>query len=77
MARSACTLTPHNRLNSQGNAGVVVLCGFLQLLRIVVEEPTAVFASFLQSILDLCFGPLKEVRNSSHSTDTYTLETAR
>lgn len=50
------------RLNTQGNAGVVVLCGFLQLLRIVVEEPTAEFESFLQNILDLCFGPLKEVR---------------
>jgi hypothetical protein len=42
-----------------------VLCGFLQLLRIVVEEPTSVFSSFLQNILDLCFGPLKEVRNAS------------
>jgi hypothetical protein len=39
----------------------MVLCGFLQLLKIVVEEPTAVFTSFLQNILDLCFGPLKEV----------------
>lgn len=55
----------HDRLNSQGNAGVVVLCGFLQLLRIVVEEPTSVFSSFLQNILDLCFGPLKEVRHAS------------
>lgn len=49
-------------LNTQGNAGVVVLCGFLQLLRIVVEEPTTVFSSFVQNILDLCFGPLKEVQ---------------
>ncbi|RLN80920.1 hypothetical protein BBJ28_00003407 [Nothophytophthora sp. Chile5] len=40
----------------------MVLCGFLQLLKIVVEEPTSVFASFLQSILELCFGPLKEVK---------------
>ncbi|CAI5709942.1 unnamed protein product [Peronospora destructor] len=47
-------------LYSHGNAGLMVLCGFLQLLKIVVEEPTSVFSSFLQNILDLCFGPLKE-----------------
>jgi hypothetical protein len=40
----------------------MVLCGFLQLLKIVVEEPTSVFSSFIQNILDLCYGPLKEVR---------------
>lgn len=51
-----------NRLNNSGNSGLMVLCGFLQLLKIVVEEPTSVFASFLQNILELCFGPLKEVR---------------
>lgn len=51
-------------LNSNGNSGLMVLCGFLQLLRIVVEEPTSVFASFLQNILELCFGPLKEVRSA-------------
>ncbi|POM77257.1 Exportin-6-like protein [Phytophthora palmivora] len=45
----------------QGNAGLMVICGFLQLLKIVVEEPTSVFSSFLQNILDLCFGPLKEL----------------
>ncbi|GLE03614.1 hypothetical protein PINS_up012516 [Pythium insidiosum] len=47
-------------LSAQGTPGLMVLCGFLQLLKIVVEEPTAVFASFLKDILDLCFGPLKE-----------------
>ncbi|UIZ23998.1 hypothetical protein KXD40_008086 [Peronospora effusa] len=56
---SDCHL-PLNRLYSQGNAGLMVLCGFLQLLKIVVEEPTSVFSSFLHNILDLCFGPLKE-----------------
>ncbi|KAL8000513.1 putative importin-beta domain, armadillo-like helical, exportin-1/Importin-beta, exportin-6 [Plasmopara halstedii] len=48
-------------LFNMGNSGVMVLCGFLQLLKIVVEEPTSVFDTFLQNILDLCFGPLKEV----------------
>ncbi|KAJ0407483.1 hypothetical protein ATCC90586_008958 [Pythium insidiosum] len=47
-------------LSAQGTPGLMVLCGFLQLLKIVVEEPTPVFASFLKDILDLCFGPLKE-----------------
>ncbi|EGZ09005.1 hypothetical protein PHYSODRAFT_524761 [Phytophthora sojae] len=60
-------------LNSQGNAGLMVLCGFLQLLKIVVEEPTSVFSSFLQNILDLCFGPLKESIFSHPESDSVIL----
>lgn len=47
-------------LASQGTPGLMVLCGFLQLLKIVVEEPTAVFSAFIQNILELCYGPLKD-----------------
>ncbi|TMW59926.1 hypothetical protein Poli38472_004995 [Pythium oligandrum] len=47
-------------LRQRGTPGLMVLCGFLQLLKIVVEEPTSVFSSFLQSVLELCYGPLKE-----------------
>eukprot|EP00644_Phytophthora_capsici_P016924 jgi/Phyca11/10974/fgenesh1_pm.PHYCAscaffold_59_\ len=60
-------------LYNQGNAGLMVLCGFLQLLKIVVEEPTSVFSSFLQNILDLCFGPLKEVIFSHPESDSVIL----
>ncbi|KAG7393820.1 Exportin-6 [Phytophthora boehmeriae] len=60
-------------LHSQGNAGLMVLCGFLQLLKIVVEEPTSVFSSFLQNILDLCFGPLKEAIFSHPESDSVIL----
>ncbi|TYZ69180.1 hypothetical protein PybrP1_006162 [[Pythium] brassicae (nom. inval.)] len=60
-------------LNNNGNAGLLVLCGFLQLLKIVVEEPTAVFASFLQNILELCFGPLKESIFSHPESDAVVL----
>ncbi|GMF13435.1 unnamed protein product [Phytophthora lilii] len=60
-------------LHTQGNAGLMVLCGFLQLLKIVVEEPTSVFSSFLQNILDLCFGPLKEAIFSHPESDSVIL----
>ncbi|CAI5739101.1 unnamed protein product [Hyaloperonospora brassicae] len=60
-------------LYSQGNTGLMVLCGFLQLLKIVVEEPTSVFTSFLQNILDLCFGPLKEPIFSHPESDSVIL----
>ncbi|KAG6618556.1 exportin-6-like protein [Phytophthora cinnamomi] len=60
-------------LHTQGNAGLMVLCGFLQLLKIVVEEPTSVFSSFLQNILDLCFGPLKESIFSHPESDSVIL----
>ncbi|CAH0477709.1 unnamed protein product [Peronospora belbahrii] len=60
-------------LYRQGNAGLMVLCGFLQLLKIVVEEPTSVFSSFLPNILDLCFGPLKEPIFSHPESDSIIL----
>ncbi|GMF34243.1 unnamed protein product [Phytophthora fragariaefolia] len=60
-------------LHTQGNAGLMVICGFLQLLKIVVEEPTSVFSSFLQNILDLCFGPLKELIFSHPESDSVIL----
>ncbi|KAE9319790.1 hypothetical protein PF008_g18179 [Phytophthora fragariae] len=60
-------------LHTQGNAGLMVLCGFLQLLKIVVEEPTSVFSSFLQNTLDLCFGPLKELIFSHPESDSVVL----
>ncbi|KAF1321406.1 Exportin-6-like protein, partial [Globisporangium splendens] len=60
-------------LNNHGNSGSMVLCGFLQLLKIVVEEPTSVFASFLQNILELCFGPLKESIVSHPESDSVIL----
>jgi hypothetical protein len=41
--------------------GVLVLCGFLNLVRIVMEEPTSMFTCFVPNVLDLCFGPLKEM----------------
>uniref|UniRef100_A0AAV1UG23 Importin N-terminal domain-containing protein n=1 Tax=Peronospora matthiolae TaxID=2874970 RepID=A0AAV1UG23_9STRA len=60
-------------LFSQGNTGLMVLCGFLQLLKIVVEEPTSVFTSFTQNILDLCFGQLKEPIFSHPESDSVIL----
>uniref|UniRef100_M4BU11 Importin N-terminal domain-containing protein n=1 Tax=Hyaloperonospora arabidopsidis (strain Emoy2) TaxID=559515 RepID=M4BU11_HYAAE len=60
-------------LHSQGNTGLMVLCGFLQLLKIVVEEPTSVFTSFMQNILDLCFGQLKEPIFSHPESDSVIL----
>ncbi|TDH66155.1 hypothetical protein CCR75_007084 [Bremia lactucae] len=60
-------------LYNHSNAGLMVLCGFLELLKTVVEEPTTVFSSFVQSILDLCFGPLKEVIFSHPESDSIIL----
>lgn len=49
-------------LQQQGTAGVIAICGLLKLLTIVLAEPTTVFVAFVQNILDLCFGPLRQVR---------------
>ncbi|OQR97098.1 exportin-6-like protein [Achlya hypogyna] len=57
-------------LESLGAAGTGVLCGFLKLLRILVEESTSTFANLLQSILDLCFGPLHETIFAHKHYDT-------
>ncbi|KDO19040.1 hypothetical protein SPRG_14377 [Saprolegnia parasitica CBS 223.65] len=57
-------------LESLGASGTAVLCGFLKLLRILVEESTSTFANLLQSILDLCFGPLHELIFAHKHYDT-------
>ncbi|KAF0685587.1 Aste57867_22555 [Aphanomyces stellatus] len=58
------------KLESLGASGTAVLCGFLKLLRVLVEENTTTTASFLQSILDLCFGSLNEVIFAHRHYDT-------
>ncbi|KAI9909442.1 hypothetical protein PsorP6_015045 [Peronosclerospora sorghi] len=47
-------------LYAEGAAGLTVLCGFLELLTIVMAEPTPVFTSFVPTVVDLCFGVLHE-----------------
>ncbi|ETV94813.1 hypothetical protein, variant 1 [Aphanomyces invadans] len=59
-----------SRLEALGAPGTAVLCAFLKLLRILVEEYTPTLASLLHSILDLCFNTLHEVIFAHNHHDT-------
>ncbi|ETV73620.1 hypothetical protein H257_11730 [Aphanomyces astaci] len=59
-----------SKLEALGAPGTAVLCAFLKLLRILVEEYSPTLAGLLHSILDLCFNTLHEVIFAHQHYDT-------